>query len=227
MHQNINISLLIPQHIFKVSFMNMPPLLPHQQIFAVQLPSPVSICGCGHQLYLPQCHLHPQLPEAAVHDVFSPKTGESREPLVNLWKLQSRNLFVAISGEMATPPHTWTHICTHTSCCLQLFTVRQRPDSEDTNSNRQEDDSEAAAGTKMQDQITLGLCKFMEVNKLRLTWRINPLTGAAEVPTSPQETATNPSKESHIGTDAEATSSHMPSDSNNVEASRAHWNRTC
>ncbi|XP_056900101.1 seipin-like isoform X1 [Takifugu flavidus] len=73
----------------------------------------------------------------------------------------------------------------------QLFTVRQQPDSEDTNSNRQEDDSEAAAG-------------------------------AAEVPTSPQETATNPSKESHIGTDAEATSSQVPSDSNNVEASRAH-----
>eukprot|EP00066_Takifugu_rubripes_P019549 XP_011608815.1 PREDICTED: seipin isoform X2 [Takifugu rubripes] len=73
----------------------------------------------------------------------------------------------------------------------QLFTVRQQPDSEDTNSNRQEDDSEAAAG-------------------------------AAEVPASPQETATNPSKESHIGTDAEATSSQMPSDSNNVEASRAH-----
>lgn len=62
----------------------------------------------------------------------------------------------------------------------------------------------------------------MEVNKLKLTRRINPLTGAAEVLTSPQETATNPSKESHIGTDAEVTSSQMPSDSNNVEASRAH-----
>lgn len=115
-----------------------------------------------------------------------------------------------------------TPIYTHTSCCLQLFTDRQRPDSEDTNSNWQEDDSEAAAGTKMQDQITLGLCKFMEVNKLRLTQRINPLTGAAEVLTSPQETATNPSKESHIGTDAEVISSQMPSDSNNIETSSAH-----
>lgn len=62
----------------------------------------------------------------------------------------------------------------------------------------------------------------MEVNKLRLTQRINPLTGAAEVPTSPQETATNPNKESHIGTDVEVASSQMPSDSNNVEASLAH-----
>lgn len=49
-----------------------------QQILVVQLPSPVVVFGCGHQLHLPQCHLHPQLPETAVHSVFRSKPGESK-----------------------------------------------------------------------------------------------------------------------------------------------------
>lgn len=71
-------------------------------------------------------------------------------------------------------------------------------------------------------QRTLGQCKFMEVNELRLTLRIKPLAGTVEVLSSLQETATNPSEESHIGSDAEVTSSQMSSDSKNVEASRGH-----
>lgn len=75
--------------------------------------------------------------------------------------------------------------------------------SENTNSNWQEDITGAAAGTKTPEQRTLRLCKFIKVNKLRLTQRMNPLTGAAEVLSSPQETATTPSEELYIGTDAE------------------------
>lgn len=51
---------------------------------------------------------------------------------------------------------------------------------------------------------------------------MNSLTGAAEVLSSPQETATTPSEELHIGTDAEVTPSQTPSDSNNIEASGDH-----
>lgn len=82
--------------------------------------------------------------------------------------------------------------------------------------------TEAAAGTKTPQQWTLTLCKFIKVNKLRLTQRMKPLTGAGEVPSSPQETATTPSEESHIGTDTDMTPSQTPSDSNNVGASLDH-----
>lgn len=82
--------------------------------------------------------------------------------------------------------------------------------------------TEAAAGTKTPEQRTLRLCKFKKVNKLRLTQRMNPLTGAAEVPSSPQETAPTAREESHIDPDREVTSSQTLSDSNNVEASRDH-----
>lgn len=51
---------------------------------------------------------------------------------------------------------------------------------------------------------------------------MNLLTGAAEVLSSPEETATTPSEDLRIGTDTEVTPSQTPSDSNNTEASRDH-----
>lgn len=99
-------------------------------------------------------------------------------------------------------------------CCLQPRTDQQQPDSENTNA------TEAAAGTKTPEQRTLRLCQLIKVCKLRLMQRMIPLTGAAEVPSSPQETATTHSEEWHSVPDTEVTPSQTPSDSNNVEASR-------
>lgn len=50
------------------------------QIPAVQLPSSVSFCGCVQQLYLPQCHLHAQLPEAVVDSILAPVAGKKGHP---------------------------------------------------------------------------------------------------------------------------------------------------
>lgn len=53
-----------------------PILMPPCQIPAVQLPSSVSFSGCVQQLYLPQCHLHAQLPEAVVDSVLGSIAGK-------------------------------------------------------------------------------------------------------------------------------------------------------
>lgn len=65
-------------------------LMPPCQIPAVQLPSSVSFCGCVQQLYLPQCHLHAQLPEAVVDSFSWSIAGKKGHPdkIRNTYKFQ-------------------------------------------------------------------------------------------------------------------------------------------